>query len=206
METFTRESFTGYIIANFGEYAAQNLTVINKWLTRGDGAAVYVNSDLGHGDLGRVQVVSYGSPAAQLEPRCKHCQGTLTDAGEHTYRSGEPVYMHADGTHEDHFPELGVYPPVTLPDFGGAINWRYQLHGTYRGDPLTVPELPCEVDDCKRPGEPCDCGNAHCPVHPHIYSESEDDEWEDPAAWDDGEDDPSPYDTSDPYDKEYDVP
>ena len=24
------------------------------------------------------------------------------------------------------------HPPQTLPDIGGAINWRYQLIGTYR--------------------------------------------------------------------------
>lgn len=27
-------------------------------------------------------------------------------------------------------------PPKTLPDIGGAINWRYQLEGTYRGEQL----------------------------------------------------------------------
>lgn len=27
-------------------------------------------------------------------------------------------------------------PPTTLPDMGGAINWRYQLFGTYRGEAL----------------------------------------------------------------------
>ena len=32
-------------------------------------------------------------------------------------------------------------PPVTLPDIGGSINWRYQLEGTYRGDVLTVPDV-----------------------------------------------------------------
>lgn len=32
-------------------------------------------------------------------------------------------------------------PPVRLPDIGGAINWRYQLEGTYRGDVLTVPDV-----------------------------------------------------------------
>lgn len=24
-------------------------------------------------------------------------------------------------------------PPTQLPDIGGAVNWRYQLAGTYRG-------------------------------------------------------------------------
>jgi len=27
-------------------------------------------------------------------------------------------------------------PPTTMPDIGHQINWRYQLVGTYRGEPL----------------------------------------------------------------------
>ena len=30
-------------------------------------------------------------------------------------------------------PEWNEVPPQTLPDIGGAINWRYQLIGVYRG-------------------------------------------------------------------------
>ena len=39
--------------------------------------------------------------------------------------------------------------PQTLPDgIGGSVNWRYQLEGTYRGDPLFVPEnLPEPPED-----------------------------------------------------------
>jgi hypothetical protein len=40
--------------------------MLNRWLERGDGAAVYQNHDLGHHELGHYQIVSYGSPAAQL--------------------------------------------------------------------------------------------------------------------------------------------
>jgi hypothetical protein len=40
---------------------------INGWLARGDGAAFYVNQDLGHPHLGEYQIVSWGSPVAQLE-------------------------------------------------------------------------------------------------------------------------------------------
>lgn len=41
--------------------------LIDSWLARGDGAAVYENHDMGHAGLGDVKVVSYGSPEAQLE-------------------------------------------------------------------------------------------------------------------------------------------
>ena len=41
--------------------------VVNRWLQRGDGIAVYENHDLGHPELGHRQFVSFGSPAAQLE-------------------------------------------------------------------------------------------------------------------------------------------
>ena len=42
------------------------LRLINTWLVRGDGVAIYTNQELGHPDLGHVQCVSYGSDAAQL--------------------------------------------------------------------------------------------------------------------------------------------
>lgn len=74
--------------------AGATIAILNRWLDRGDGIAIYENQDLGHPELGHVQFLSYGSPAAQLE------------------------------TEE---------PPVRLPDIGGAINWRYQLVGVYRG-------------------------------------------------------------------------
>lgn len=41
--------------------------MIDKWLRRGDGAAVYQNADLGHQHQGHVKIVSYGSAKAQLE-------------------------------------------------------------------------------------------------------------------------------------------
>lgn len=41
-------------------------TVINRWLVRGDGVAVYENVELGHPDLGHRQYVSYGSAEAQI--------------------------------------------------------------------------------------------------------------------------------------------
>jgi hypothetical protein len=41
-------------------------TVINRWLARGDGVAVYEHSELGHPSAGHRQYVSFGSPEAQL--------------------------------------------------------------------------------------------------------------------------------------------
>lgn len=73
------------------------VALICGWVDRGDGAAVYVNSDFGHPYLGHRQIVSYGSPAATLET---------------------------------------VDPPQVLPDWPGAINWRYTLEGVYRGERL----------------------------------------------------------------------
>lgn len=61
---------------------------------------------------------------------------------------GVAVYQNQDMNH----PELGHKrfasfgtpeaqfeddePPKQLPDFPGEINWRYQLIGTYRGEPV----------------------------------------------------------------------
>lgn len=41
--------------------------LIQAWLDRGDGCAVYENHDLGHPDRGHRKCVSYGSKVAQLE-------------------------------------------------------------------------------------------------------------------------------------------
>jgi len=79
------------------EAEPETFAIINRWLARNDGVAVYENQDLGHPDIGRRQFVSYGSKAAQIE----------TDE-----------------------------PPQRMPDIGGAINWRYQLVGVYKGKPF----------------------------------------------------------------------
>lgn len=44
-----------------------SIPIVNRWLERGDGIAVYENHDLGHPELGHRQFLSYGSPAAQFE-------------------------------------------------------------------------------------------------------------------------------------------
>lgn len=45
---------------------AEHFDVVNKWLRRGDGIAVYENHDLGHPNVGHRKFLSFGSPAATL--------------------------------------------------------------------------------------------------------------------------------------------
>jgi len=49
------------------ELRQKNMTVIDRWLARGDGCAVYQNMALDHSNAGHRKFVSYGSKAAQLE-------------------------------------------------------------------------------------------------------------------------------------------
>lgn len=49
------------------ELEPSSVEILNRWLERGDGVAVYENQDLGHPQLGAKQFVSFGSPDAQLE-------------------------------------------------------------------------------------------------------------------------------------------
>jgi hypothetical protein len=53
--------------ADDADWLARCLELSERWLARGDGAAVYENHDLGHRDLGLGRLISYGSPAAQIE-------------------------------------------------------------------------------------------------------------------------------------------
>lgn len=46
---------------------ALHRATVNRWLARGDGAALYRNQDMNSADLGHEKLVSYGSPTAQLE-------------------------------------------------------------------------------------------------------------------------------------------
>lgn len=63
-EDFTKAGFMIRLQTGGLDHA---IPTINGWLTRGDGAAIYENHDLGHPDIGHVQIVSYGSAAAQIE-------------------------------------------------------------------------------------------------------------------------------------------
>jgi hypothetical protein len=91
----TREEMLAIIAEE--QYNNGAVELMNRWLARGDGIAVYRNQDLGHPELGHRQLVSFGSPAAQIEQ---------------------------------------AEAPTKMPDIGNAINWRYQLEGTYRGEAL----------------------------------------------------------------------
>jgi hypothetical protein len=48
------------------EWVTRTISLVKGWLERGDGVAVYENHDFGSPGLGDHQIVSYGSPAAQL--------------------------------------------------------------------------------------------------------------------------------------------
>lgn len=47
--------------------APSDVEIVNRWLERGDGVAIYENHALDSAGLGDKQFVSFGSPAAQLE-------------------------------------------------------------------------------------------------------------------------------------------
>lgn len=103
IKILTTANFQALIDAEFDvPDRAEVVRKVKTWTDRGDGAAVYRNEDFGSHGLGSLKIVSYGSPAAQLEVEV---------------------------------------PPTTLPDIGGAINWRYLLVGVF-GGPAAVVVLP----------------------------------------------------------------
>jgi len=65
VDTLTREAALT-LVAEQGEEEAV-VPLAERWLARGDGIAVYTNHDLGSHEVGRIIIVSYGSPEAQLE-------------------------------------------------------------------------------------------------------------------------------------------
>lgn len=66
-ESWDRERFHDFVSDEYGDQAPETIVLVERWIARGDGAAVYRNHDLGHPDVGAPKIVSYGSPAAQLE-------------------------------------------------------------------------------------------------------------------------------------------
>jgi hypothetical protein len=67
VEIWTKDKLGEYVNKVYGEDAEQAMQMIERWLDRGDGAAIYTNHDLGSANVGEPRIVSYGSPAAQLE-------------------------------------------------------------------------------------------------------------------------------------------
>jgi len=67
-EELTGQDFTALIVDQFGEGESNRvLTLVNKWIERGDTALIYRNEELGHPNCGGIQIVSYGGPKAQIE-------------------------------------------------------------------------------------------------------------------------------------------
>lgn len=99
-----------------GAWHDQVVGLLTRAIGRGDGVAVYVNEDLGHPNIGQWQIMSYGGPDAQLETR--------EDWGEGDLRRNNDYFVHGQDVLRR-----------TLPDIGGRINWRYQLHS------IVPPEL-----------------------------------------------------------------
>jgi hypothetical protein len=92
-DTWTRDELFAYVQEQYGQDALDTRNLIERWLTRGDGVAVYENAELGHPELGHCKIVSYGSAVAQLEPQQLNSEGmppqTLPDgipAGEINWR------------------------------------------------------------------------------------------------------------------------
>lgn len=56
------------------------LDMIDEWVQRGDGCAIYRNEDLGHPEQGQLKFLSFGGPSAQLEQA--EPPQTLPDIGD----------------------------------------------------------------------------------------------------------------------------
>lgn len=69
MTTITKELTRAELDALLAEEQLEpgGLELVERWIARGDGVAIYRNVLLGHPQLGHRQLVSFGSPAAQLE-------------------------------------------------------------------------------------------------------------------------------------------
>jgi hypothetical protein len=67
MEIWDKAKLVSYVEEQYGENSTDTIQIIERWLQRGDGAAIYTNHDLGSASVGEPRIVSYGSPAAQLE-------------------------------------------------------------------------------------------------------------------------------------------
>lgn len=70
VKTLTADEVRDVIVAQYDLASFKGVSyitdVINAWLRRGDGVAVYENNDLGHPEVGMKVLLSYGSLASQL--------------------------------------------------------------------------------------------------------------------------------------------
>lgn len=67
MKQYTAAELSALLAEKYEEYAPEATALMNRWLARGDGVAVYENHDLSHVAMGDVKIVSYGGQMAQLE-------------------------------------------------------------------------------------------------------------------------------------------
>lgn len=87
IQELRREDLSALLLEIFGQhttdesYVSSAAETINRWISRGDGVAVYENNDLGHPGLGQKQLVSFGSPDAQLEVSREELPSRLPDIG-----------------------------------------------------------------------------------------------------------------------------
>lgn len=103
-EIWTAPQLRSYIVKQYDDGAPPVFLLLNRWLGRGDGVAVYENHELGHPEMGLCQITSYGSQAAQIE--APEPPAILPDIGHRinwryvliaTYR-GDQI---DDGDHDD---------------------------------------------------------------------------------------------------------
>lgn len=70
MKSFTTDELRALLAEEFIGHEQERETaraLMNRWLSRGDGIAVYRNQALDSQDRGARRFLSFGSPAAQLE-------------------------------------------------------------------------------------------------------------------------------------------
>ena len=70
MKQFTTDEMRAYVQDKYeGAHPSPEAvrSMLNRWLARGDGVAVYENHDFGHPMMGEPKIASYGSPSALLE-------------------------------------------------------------------------------------------------------------------------------------------
>lgn len=126
MREWYERNYGGFTRAARGDYNG-TVTLVTKWIARGDRAAVYRNADLGHPDLGQIVCVSFGSAEAQVPTKpCEACGGS----GGERHASAPTGYVLC----HDCFGMGWEAPPTSLPVDGSfGLGWRYQLESVFDG-------------------------------------------------------------------------